>query len=342
VPYLLFLASFPYAFDSLDAGKYLIRTSIILVLPILIALGAPEAGRFKNQVISFYIYGLLISCVLTIVFGLFYFLQDWDIGRLQYYDLAEYMHLHPSYYSLYLLVGLALLLNTDVIKYKYKVLAFVLFTLMIVLLQSRMAYGILILLFLLRLKDLEKIKSYFWVTGVSIALAALIFVVPDSYKRIKETLIPSVAHSDLIGNELENGVTQRLWLWQNAIRQVSERPIFGYGLRSQKKVYKWKIQKENLSSEHGRSYNLAAMTIGSLNLHNQYLQILYDTGVLGLLIFIGSILLAFRRAVSRRNKLFILVYSIFLMFLFTENLLDRQMGIYFYGFILPILYLWDK
>ena len=142
-----------------------------------------------------------------------------------------------------------------------------------------------------------------------------------------------------IGTMEEDGVQQRKWLWITAFGQVIEKPFFGYGLGAQRNIFRWKVEKGLLMSTNiERPYEDAAKEIAKLNLHNQYLQLWYETGLFGLLAFLfamGWILFSIKDVWSTG---FGLVLLMFLCFLFTENLLDRQIGIYFYSFVLMLFY----
>jgi O-antigen ligase len=73
----------------------------------------------------------------------------------------------------------------------------------------------------------------------------------------------------------------------------------------------------------------------NLNTHNQFLDIYLSSGLVGIVFFIGIILFLFKQ---HRNQFFP-VASLLTIVLFglTENFLYRQIGAYFFGFVLIIL-----
>ena len=127
-----------------------------------------------------------------------------------------------------------------------------------------------------------------------------------------------------------------------AWEQIQERVVFGYGLKSQQDIFKWKVHKEILKNNSDVPYKKAALEVAQLNLHNQYMQLLYESGIVGLILFVfGSVLIIYH-GIRKKNTLFLLIYGSFLIFLFTENLLDRQMGLYFYSFLIPFFFYYSK
>jgi O-antigen ligase len=71
------------------------------------------------------------------------------------------------------------------------------------------------------------------------------------------------------------------------------------------------------------------------NTHNQFLDFYLSSGLLGLLFFVGVLLFLCRQ---HRNQFFPVASLItIVLFGFTENFLHRQIGAYFFGFVLIVL-----
>lgn len=342
IPYLIYLFSSTYSYNSYEAMKYLIRTLPMVILPFLIAINKGQFSNLKEFVILFYIYGLFVSCVLSLTIGAYFYSNTGDVQAFLYYDIAEYLSLHPTYYSLYLIVGIVLLLFSTIRIRGLKIIAFILFTLTIVLLQTRIAYVVLGLLLIVKIFN-SPLKQRLYLLGVLGSLMIIILlIIPSSFKQSKQIFPETSDYSILIGTDDENGITQRIWLWKTAWEQIQERVIFGYGLKSQQDIFKWKVHKEILKNNSDVPYKKAALEVAQLNLHNQYMQILYESGIVGLILFVFASVLIIYHGFRQKNTLFLLIYSSFLIFLFTENLLDRQMGLYFYSFLIPFFFYYSK
>src|SRR5690606_9082746 len=341
VPFFIYLFFFTFRYDTSEALEVLVRTLPILIVPVLVSLNSKIIISFFDEIIKFYLLGLTISCLFTIIIGLYHFIMNgFLIEALLYFELAEYLSLHPTYYSLFIITGVIFLLFHKRVKNVNSLLMLFFFIIIIFLLQSRMAY--ILLTFVLGYYFYKRIRNdKVYALSFFTAIILVIIVVPNSLSRFKELSVGFKSEEELIGNNKENGISQRVWLWSNAWSQIKDKPGFGYGFRAQQTVFKWNIEKENLLKNRGYDYDMAAIKLADWNLHNQYLQMLYESGFFGLIVFLLSIGVTIKLTYLSKNTLFLLVYLVFLAFLFTENMLDRQMGIYFYSFILPVL-LCDK
>ena len=86
------------------------------------------------------------------------------------------------------------------------------------------------------------------------------------------------------------------------------------------------------------NYSIATKEIASKNLHNQYVQTIYELGFVGGFVYLISIVVLLWKGYKNKKSDFLLVFGFFLLFLITENLLERQLGIYFYAFIVTLLF----
>jgi O-antigen ligase len=77
-------------------------------------------------------------------------------------------------------------------------------------------------------------------------------------------------------------------------------------------------------------FNTRVYTNFNYNTHNEYLNIWFSAGIIGLLVFICSLFLSFKHAFKHKK----FTYLFFLIFMsicfFTENYLERQAGIMLY------------
>ena len=112
----------------------------------------------------------------------------------------------------------------------------------------------------------------------------------------------------------------------------------GFGLGSKAKLFKWKVEKDILMNEYPYSTAKAMKVLANWNLHNTYLQITYEFGIIGLMLFLASIFGVIKLSISRKQSSFLIVYGFFLIFLLIEVPLHRQMGIYYYSFVFPLLF----
>jgi O-antigen ligase len=113
----------------------------------------------------------------------------------------------------------------------------------------------------------------------------------------------------------------RIPIWKSSIDVIKKNLFLGVGAGDASH----QIQKEYLKNGYTEAY------YNNLNAHNQYLEVLVGTGLIGFLIF-GSILLyMIKRMISDRNLLFgLFILNILIFFLF-ESILNRIAGITFFS-----------
>ncbi len=309
----------------------------ILILPNIIYFSSLQEKMNYKVFKRCYVLGIITSISISLIGGTYNSIAHDNIQHLFYYKLCSVLHLHPTYYSLYIITALHFIrLDESKLVKEYKNGIIVLFLIFIFLLQTKIAVIYLIIYYIiispkLNKKDIISRKHFVFLIAFVVILSLRL-----DYNRFYD-FFKSRATVE-IGNQLEDGVSQRLWLWKEAISQIKERPWFGQGLGSQDTIFKWNVEKKLLSSQDSYSYVIASKNISKLNLHNQYLQIFYELGIVGGVFFLLSITFILAKAMKTNQQDFLYIYILFLFFMLTENLLERQMGVYFYAFILSCLY----
>ena len=337
VPFIGYAISFVYSYDMMDAGLYMIRILPMLLVPLLILFADKESIPARQALKSWFIYGMLISAGFAIILSFFSFLRTGSTEVFTYYDLAENMKLHPTYYSLFSLTALYFLWSGG-FNTIFRLLGTSVLILLILLLQSKIAFFILILLIVLHVLLYWKSFKTRAIMIIALVLISVLFTVKFS-GRISKDLKGLVQYDEtLIGTLEENGITQRVWLLKEAIPQIADKPILGYGLKSQRTLFGWKVHKKGLRENISPAYREASWIIAKLNMHNQYLQILYEGGIVGLFMFVFPLVMIAINAYKAQNWIYLIAHMVFILILVTENLLDRQMGIYYYAVFLPLLY----
>ena len=133
-----------------------------------------------------------------------------------------------------------------------------------------------------------------------------------------------------ITNILISNENVRSVIYHCTSQRIKEKPIVGYGI-GQDNI---ELQKcYDTEFNHTDLFN-----VFSFNSHSQYLQLLLSSGVIGLILFMGSIFIWIK--CSSRDNLLYLPFLILALFCFTfENILNRHDGIIFFSFFNAILLL---
>lgn len=340
--FLFLLYTFSLNFTSFPerAIDLTYRITPIFILPILICFTNLPLKVNYSILKKYFILGIIISCFISLFASLYNYIKSDDIKYFFYYKLGEFLHIHPTYFSLFILTAIHFLINQkDFFLKRNRLWITALFVIIIFLLQSKIAIILLVLYFLFTLIFLKKSNIKFIAFLISLVLLIIIVALKLKDNRYHEFF--KERESIDIGNQMEDGVSQRLWLWSEAYNQLKEKPLFGYGLGSQHSIFRWNVEKYILENKIPFNYSRAIKSISKLNLHNQYIQTFYELGIVGGLLYVLSIVLIIARAFKRRKYEFLIIFSLYMSFMMTENLLDRQMGIYFYAFIISLLY-FDK
>jgi O-antigen ligase len=125
-----------------------------------------------------------------------------------------------------------------------------------------------------------------------------------------------------------NGANFRMAAWQCGWELFRANPIMGVHIGDKRDAL-FEIYRQ-------KDFQFALQT--NKNVHNNYLDILYSMGVVGLLAFLaGWIVLPLLLAVRKRDGLAILIIITFAAAWITENYFDRNLGGMLTGFFIPFL-----
>jgi len=157
------------------------------------------------------------------------------------------------------------------------------------------------------------------VIGVSVSKSAI----KDRYANINNYSIPSFDAADAEFNEL----TLRLTIFKCTTYIIKENPVFGTGVGDVMADLESVYRKVNFKFGYNNSYDP----------HNQYLRACLGTGAVGLVLFLGTLVAAFYKAIQSKDWLLggcMIVFSISFLF---ESVLERHSGIMIYAFFQSVL-----
>ena len=226
--------------------------------------------------------------------------------------------------GMYFSLALAILLFTKLkINNWFKGIGFLLISLSIIFLASRIIYGILILLILLYLLHNLSFKVFaVIVTGVIILFALIFNQLKKTYvfnKTVNGTLWELSDNIGTYNTSNSQKVDSRWSRWLVALEAIKEKPLLGYGGGVENEVLLEKYKEYKMNNSISQEYDA----------HNQYLGFAIRFGIFGALLllvyFIKNGVTAFRH----QNLLFLSFLTILFWCFMVENILDRNMGINF-------------
>jgi O-antigen ligase len=240
-----------------------------------------------------------------------------------FYSARLSFPLHPSYLSIYIVISILISLESifeySLTSFRKGLWMFAIFVFLFVLylLSSRAGIlaGTIILPLYFIIKFYKKLSK--WYIFVILAILAVLFLkiaktndrVQQSIERISNKNIDEIFKND-----------ERLLIWKSALGVINRHIIFGVGTGDASKELKREFK--NRGYVNGFYDNL--------NAHNQFLEILLENGLIGLLLFSTILVYMSYIAISQQNLLsglFIIMMVIFFMF---ETVLNRLAGITFF------------
>jgi len=319
---LFFLLNFLSIFYSQNKTFAFVKIEsyvlFFMISPLFFTLNPQKMTRKRIEIL---LYSFMISMALVILvnYAISYnfFLETHRSYQFFYKYLSHFMH--PSYQALYACV--ALLLSFYFITQRKKPLLFAFFSLFLLLyifmLQSKAGIfaAILLLIFVgLYWINRKKIRYLFSALFIAIFLFIPVFLLKNIDIKINRvtTFIESLKRE----KDSDQNRDVRFLIWQNAWNVAIENLPFGVGIG-------------DVHDKLNRAYEvngLAKLQEKDYNAHNQYIETLAGTGVLGLLSLLSLFFFSFLYGIKNCKLLLPLFASIVFLFLLFESMLERKAG----------------
>lgn len=160
---------------------------------------------------------------------------------------------------------------------------------------------------------------------------------PKTLNRFKELTVTSYDYKSLAAEshyagtfsaDQWNGANFRLAAWPCGWQLFKEHPVTGVGLGD---------KRDELNRVYAqRDFQFAIKT--KKNVHNNYLDILFSTGLIGfILFFTGWLLLPVIRLIRARDTLALFIVATLALAMITEVYFDRSLGAMAFGFLICFL-----
>lgn len=334
LPVLFFVATVSSALSSANAteGHTAIEVKLsFLLLPYLLFLFHYRFGTFYKT-IGWYLAGLVVSLLFLLANGVITYLKS---GTFPYY-MSFSAFLHPSYFSMYLSLGIVFLIVLPhqtlmpLLQNKWVFLTVLIFLCIGVILAAS-KIGMVILALVLPLAGIYKFRSYFSLKKSLLLILGFIVLgflftrlFPESLNRLSS--IQHIHYQQL--NKASTESTEvRLLIWQQCLDLLPKAGFLGFGVGDINDVLYQKYFENNLSGAYEHR----------LNAHNQYFQTLLGMGYLGFLILLTLTLGLSIWGLLKQNVLIGLAGLIFTLNFCVESMLQTSAGNLGFVFILVLL-----
>lgn len=335
--YIIYLLSLSYSYN-ISRGVSLLETTLsIFIFPVAFVFfsGDRKASKFFLKRESFLkhlfiVFSFLLSILIFLVsleFGN-YITEKINLGLFMlklntgFYWLED----HPIYLSMYLSISLLMIFNIfNKSKKKVKVFLIIIgffeFFVLAILSKKGVIISFFLSTFIYLIVSAKSKKKVLVITIVIVTLSSLFMYkyVPDTVKRFKE-VFDSKSYKKI---ESYSSTSIRYGVYKCAFYKISNSLLIGYGLGD---------VKDELNKCYKKVSNV--LIKGEYNSHNQYLGILLYVGVFGLLVFLVSLLINLNLFYIGKDYFAFSLLLMFMLFMLTENILDRQNGVILFSFFL--------
>jgi len=241
-----------------------------------------------------------------------------EIVSFEYFTRA----IHPVYYSY--LVGFSILYIEFNVFIKFKYIIQSILILLLVLSGSKLVIFISLLWFVLTVS-----KGLRLITVPIIILIVILFTpLKDRFEsiiKIKDLEVITEEHIQNPNDLRLNGFTLRIILWQENLKSLKN-VFLGNGV--------------SLSGTDPLIVNLNKRGLTDhldYNAHNQYVSMLYKTGVIGILLLIAMLIYIVRWGILHKNSTLVVFTGLMSFAMLSESIFERVIGITFFCMVVLLL-----
>lgn len=311
----------------------------ILLFPVLFCLTSFDVRKHRDQLL----FGFSVICALVIS----YLYLD-ALRNIRFYGLP----LSYLFSSAFTNHNFALPIDIHATFFSLQIAIALIFTLSIILKEQNKNWrlfetlcGLILLAGLVQLSS----KSVFVPTFILINLAVPFFLLKDK-RRVRfiaiaaslsvvavtgmfalkslRTRYVSALQYDVSLTTHNQRFDSRLDRWRSALGLIEKSPMIGYGAGSELGL----LHEDFYNRKYYNSF------VNHLNSHNQYLSFWLKSGIVGLLIYLATLVFGFKQAIKNKDLLFFSFMLLIAVVSFAENLLDVDKGVIFYAFFFSFFF----
>lgn len=340
--YLLFVALFmPYLIEYLmhhnDKGMQLEieKKLLFCVAPVFFYLNSLLS---KKPEIKTVIWIYILSISILSVISVFYLLANtllfsevgYQNGAFELRTVFEnFSGLHPTYYGLFsITASLWIIYYFQYYSKKYKILLVIALFFMLLLnvfIAAKMPLIILTTgLFWIAYKKIpNKLKFFLFTASILCLLILVCLITPSLRSRISEVF------NFFLSPSVNNTILERYVVFTCGKMVFVQDLYTGIGVRNTQNLLDFCY----MYFKFYKGYTI------HLNSHNQYLTFGISYGIGYLVFFIGFLVSLFKKI--KTNPLGFIFWCCSVLIMFTESILERQMGVYFF-LLFSLLFLYDS
>ena len=321
-----YLISLFYTENLTQAFKILERSVSFLLYPMLFfwflwgqTFQKNDIQKLKQNVLNSYLFGALLFSLIMIL-NFFLFKDPYTTFPTNIYVRASVLHIpligqHAIYSSIYLAIGVIFSFYLfHFSRKKIYLLPIIVFLTLLFMLVGKATLLALLIISIIVLFKLGKKRIIIPVLLIFLLTGLLI---PSVRYRTVELFQPNT-YTQIDNN---NSSSIRFFLNKSSISLLKENWLFGLGIGD---------VTETVTNTFHEQFNGK----GVYGTHNQFFGFWLGTGIFGLAAFLVFLIYNFRMAWQTSDLLFLSLLILFVINLFTENILERQTGIILFLFLI--------
>jgi O-antigen ligase len=299
--------------------KHVESKATLVAIPFIICSGSFTDGPGFLKLMWAYCRLLGVICLWCLGAAFVQYLRTGDAGEFFYHALTESLHSNAVFFSAYVLMALLFLLSERVGRGRERTGMLFLFAGMMVLLASKLLLVLLVVIFAVYLWRSRKAVSKWRSLGLAVCLmlGTVLMASTDNpvVRRYKDIFVKERTEDRRSVVHLFNGLSLRLFIWRAADEILHEQRAWTFGVSAG--------DSQDLLDEQ---YYRVGMNEGFLgyNFHNEYIELLVSSGVFGLCVFLGAIVLLCWSQRGRAGLEGWFAIAVILLLACTESSLEMQ------------------
>jgi len=331
--FLITVCSTAFSFNKPEAFNEWGKQITILLFPLIFCLNPLDIRKYQPKLLQAFAW----VCAATVVYlyadafiTIRYYQLPWLAilsDHFTNHNFAEPINMHATFFSMQLMVALAYLLSrviteSNTLSRLFNLLCCIILTAGIVQLCSKSILLVLLIMinvavpwFLFR----GRARLRFIMASMSLTILAGGAILTSPTFRFR---FATLLKADLAGQTVGETYDSRLLRWETTFELIKKKPLAGYGAGTEMALLQDRFYRKKMYD---------SFLVG-LNGHNEYLSIALKSGIIGLLVYLATIAMGFKIAISKKDLTFLVFMMVIALVSVSENILDVDKGTFFYAF----------
>ena len=343
--FLIQLVALLYTDNMEEAWANVRIKSAIVLVPLALCLVQPDSTQRTNIMQQFctILFAAALYCLIN---ALLLYRTTGDSSAFFYHKLASHINQHAVYLSVLTITGIVLLLETLIKNKRFgnsvvPILLAIWLSCFLVLLSSKFVlafYFLYLVSFFFRLFNRSQVKRVVIAAIITICLGSLIFVITTK-NPVRERF------ADIINSDLSlirrdsfnqglyfNGLQFRLLQWRLVGEILTTKKAWwtGVGPGDAEAILNQKFIEVNMYTGNPERGDRGYLVY---NTHNQFLETILQTGIIGLLPVLLICFALIRMILRSKDVLVIFSVCLALAWLMIEAVFETQYGIMIFSFL---------